>query len=138
LVLQFMDFSTISFGFSKFQAQHKRKGRIFFHNHPWKVLDFTKLPSFLRTRPSSTKTFTEVPSATGEARRRRCGPGLANKYHRVVIGLTRDLVAMAAWPERSPASGGGGAGAAWPRRREVRRRESLGCAMCCTGSFPVT
>jgi hypothetical protein len=44
------------------------------------------------------------------------GPGEANKRQGSAIGLTRDRLVVVVRPERSPASGGGGAEAARPRR----------------------
>jgi hypothetical protein len=46
--------------------------------------------------------------------------GEANKRARSAIGLTRDRLAAEAWPEMSPASGGGGAVAARPRKLGFR------------------
>jgi hypothetical protein len=94
----------------KLQAQHKRKRRIFFHNHPWKVFDFTKLPSLLTSRPSSTKTFTEVPSAAGEARRRRYG---ARAGKQVPWGCDWPHL----WPNGSGSLAGAVAGEWWRRGR---------------------
>jgi hypothetical protein len=46
--------------------------------------------------------------------------GEANKRARSAIGLTRDQLAAEARPEMSPASGGGGAVAARPRKPGFR------------------
>jgi hypothetical protein len=46
--------------------------------------------------------------------------GEANKRAMSAIGLTRDGLAAEAWPEMSPASGGGGAVAARPRKLGFR------------------
>jgi hypothetical protein len=52
----------------------------------------------------------------GEAVTGDVGPAQANKWHRVAIGLTLDRLVVEVQPGRSPASGGGGAEAARPRR----------------------
>jgi hypothetical protein len=87
----------------------------------------TKVPLTL-TRRSLQKPHPrpEVPGGVGEFATGDVGPGLASQCHRVVIGLTRDLLVVIAWPEQSPASGSGGTGAARPRWREVRRGNRWG------------
>jgi hypothetical protein len=39
IVLQFLDFSTILYGFYKLQVKHKGRERIFLLEDPWKVSD---------------------------------------------------------------------------------------------------
>jgi hypothetical protein len=109
LGLYFLDLSTILYGIYKFQAQHKREGRILFHKGPWNFWIFTKVPLTLTAKPPKPTTLTNMPLTQ------------VNMWHRVAIGLTRDLLAMLAGLEWSPASGDGGAVVAQLRALELRR-----------------
>jgi hypothetical protein len=53
--------------------------------------------------------------ATGDV-----GPAQANKWHKIEIGLTFSRLLVVDRPEMSPASGGGGAMAARPRKLGFR------------------
>jgi hypothetical protein len=76
------------------------------------------MPSTLTTRPSSPRTRSGVPSAAGEARRRRCGPEIGEQVARR-HDLSHPLsIGGVAGSEVSPASGGGGAVVARPRALE--------------------
>jgi hypothetical protein len=126
LVWQLLDFSTILYGFYKIQSKHTTKEESI----------RTRVPTTFNLHKSALESNTQVleskdshrhvPGGGGKLAASDVGSGLANKYHRIVIGLTLDLLAVVAWPERSSASGGCGVGAARPRRREVRRRDRLG------------
>jgi hypothetical protein len=135
LGLQFLDFSTILYGFYNLQAKHKKRGRIIFHKS-LEPFNFTTLPSALTHRtlqglgPHTTTLGGGAELAAGEGR-----PELANKWPEAVIGLIRDRLAKVARPVMPSVSGGGGTGAVRPRRREVRRGNRWGWAMCGAQSF---
>jgi hypothetical protein len=135
LGLQFLDFSTILYGFYNLQAKHKKNGRIIFHKS-LEPFNFTTLPSALTDRtlqglgPHTTALGGRAELAAGEGR-----PELANKWPEAVIGLTRDRLAVVAGPMMPSASGGSGTGVVRPRWCEVRRGNRWGWVMFGAQSF---
>jgi hypothetical protein len=74
LVTHFSDFFVNLYAFYKLQEKYTKLEEFSCTNTPGKIYIFTFMPLDLTHRSSSTKTLIEVPSAAGEARRRRCGP----------------------------------------------------------------
>jgi hypothetical protein len=93
----------------------QKNWRIFLQIEPWKRLNPHK--NALVTKNLHTTAL----GGGGELAAGDVGPGQANKCHGAAIGLTRDRLAAVAWPETSPASGGGGAVAVRPRVLGFRR-----------------
>jgi hypothetical protein len=61
-----------------------------------------------------------------------------NMWHGGTIELTLSRLAVVAWPEVSPASGGGGTVVARPRALDLRRGQGWSWSTCGTGGFSVT
>jgi hypothetical protein len=59
-------------------------------------------------------------------------------WHGGTIELTLSQLAVVAWPEVSPASGGGGPVVARPWALELRQGQGRSWSMCGTGSFSGT
>jgi hypothetical protein len=86
------------------------------------LLDLHKsTPDSNRYTPETNNSHKHAPDDGGKLATGDVGPTQVNMWHRVVIGLTRDLLAVVAGPEWSPVSGGGGAVVAQPRALELRR-----------------
>jgi hypothetical protein len=87
------------------------------HAGPWNFETFTTLPFSFTARPPSPKTpHIQDLDGGGEAAAGDVGSAQANKWHGVAIGLTLDRLVVEVRPGRSPASDGGGAEAARPRK----------------------
>jgi hypothetical protein len=98
-------------------ANSHKKGRIYMHSGPSNFQAFTTIPLTLTVRPPSTEMLhTHGPDGGGEVAAGDVGPAQANKWHGVEIGLTLSRLVAVDQPEMSPASGGGGAMAARPRK----------------------
>jgi hypothetical protein len=69
---------------------------------------------------STPGTYIHTPGGRGELAAGDVGPAGDDKRHRAAIGTPNDRLAASAWPEGSPVSGGGDAGAARPQQLECR------------------
>jgi hypothetical protein len=136
LGLQFLDFSTILYDFSKLQLQHTKGGRIIFHKSPWNFSEpHNSTLGFITQAPTRLKPMHRDPSGAGELAADEGSPKLGNKRHLAAIRHTRARLGRLVRPERSSAGGGDGAGAARPWRCEVRRRNRFSWATRGRGSF---
>jgi hypothetical protein len=87
------------------------------HSGPWNFQAFTTIPLTITVRPPSLEMpHTHGPDGGGEVAAGDVGPTQANKWHSVEIGLTLSRLVAVDRSEMSPASGGGGAMAARPRK----------------------
>jgi hypothetical protein len=116
LVVQFLDFSTILYGFYKTLDQEVKLKNLFL------LWPLESLKLHTSTLPSSRKDPGEFlasqpcPPVAGQARRRRGRLGVVNKRGGWLIKLTCARSAAVAWSKKSPAIAGGEAVAARPPR----------------------
>jgi hypothetical protein len=122
LVLQFVDFLMILYGFYKTSTKRWKLKNLFL---------FWPLESFkfhTNTLPSSRKTprgfwlHSRALPRRGKLAGGEVGPGVVNKQGGWLIELTCGRSAAVAWPEKSPATACGEAVAARPPRLGFRRR----------------
>jgi hypothetical protein len=91
------------------------------HSGPWNFSTFPTSPLPLIVRPPSPKIpLTQGPDGGGEVAAGDVGPVQANKWHKSEIDVTLSRLVAVDRPEMSPASGGGGAMAARPRKFRFR------------------
>jgi hypothetical protein len=109
---------------------HKR-GRSNLQTDPWNFPNLTDLPLLLTHRPlQDSNPRIGIPAAQGGS------PPV--RWHGGTIELSLSQLAVVAWAEGSPASGGGRTVVARPRVLELRRGQGWSWSTCGTGGFSMT